>query len=348
MSDFIEIKKFVQNNHEDLIAMLDSVRLSIVNDPIIKILHSRLLNKFWTDRPNKKFTFVIYFDESQIKLLNQVAIEGNLFTVITERLKTHSCIQVNNEFAIISNKNEINHDSLINLSNENNVVFYFGENGIDVFVRGKIFPRINVFYGESERVKYSRKFHISELQECLKEYEIFINTPGINEAFFANKTLVHKLQPKSPPINILINKPENTLRNNLLLFLNSNTQHDFVKENELNNKRELDLYAEIDFKKYLIEVKWLGQSINDDDSGFTKNITDYAARNGVKQTLEYIQELIERMNFNVHCGYLCVFDARDNKNPIDYGEFKFVTKELTPYYKKHFIKLDEIALERNH
>jgi len=345
--DVGKLKEIVQNNHEELIAILDSVRLSIINAAGVKILHSKLLNTFWEDRPNKKLIYVIYFNEVQISLLNLDTIKNNLLTIITDRLKTHKCIQVNNEFEIVSYTNEINHDCLIDLSNKQNVVFYFGEEGIDVVVRGKIFPKINVFYDEADKVKYSKKFHISELQECLKEYEKFVNTPGINEAFFASKTLINKLQSTAPPMNTLINKPENILRNNLLVFLNSNTQHDFVKENELNDKRELDLYAEIDFKKYLIEVKWLGQTINDDDSGFTQKITDFAARDGVTQTLEYIQELIEKMNFNVHCGYLCVFDAREVKKPVNYQEFKFVRADLSPYFKKHFIKLDEIALSRN-
>jgi hypothetical protein len=129
--------------------------------------------------------------------------------------------------------------------------------------------------------------------------------------------------------------------------LNRNTQHTFSKENELNDKRELDMFTEVDGKKFLIEVKWLGQSINDDETDLAQKVTDVSARDGVTQTLEYIQHLFEKMRYNLHCGYLCVFDAREIKKPVNYKGFKFVSEELLPYYEKHFIKLNEIALTRN-
>jgi len=348
MDDFKDLKQFIETNNAELLAILDSVRLSIINQSGVKILHSKYLSVLWEERPNKKLTFVLYFDESHIPNLNFDAIKINLASQIVNRLKTHRIIQVDNEFSIVSSvADNINHDSLIAVSRNRNVVFFFGEEGIDGIVRGEIFPRINVFYDETDRLKYSKNFHISELQECLKEYEKFINTPGVNEAFFASKKLISRLHPTNPPMNTLINKPENTLRNNLLLYLNKFTQHDFSKENELNNKRELDLYAEVDCKKYLIEVKWLGQTINDAETGFTQNTTDVDARKGVTQTLQYIQHLIENMSYNVHCGYLCVFDARDMKKPVNYNDFTFVEPELKPYFDHHFTKLDEISLDRN-
>ncbi len=107
------------------------------------------------------------------------------------------------------------------------------------------------------------------------------------------------------------------------------------------------LYTEVEGKKYLIEVKWLGQAVNDDESDLTQKVTDYSAREGVTQTLEYIKHLFEEMSFNVHCGYLCVFDVREVKSPVNYQNFDFVTADLLPYFKKHFIKLEEIKLDRN-
>jgi hypothetical protein len=348
MIDKDELKRFINTNHEELLAILDSKRLSIINASEVKFLHAKLLIEFWNSRPNKDLTYVLYFNETLVGALDFDSIKENLSTLITERLKTHRIIQVDNRFVDTScHAENITHNTLISISNKQNVVFFFGENGIDVVVRGKIFERINVFYDEVDRVKYSKKFHISELQTCLKEYEKFVNEPGISEAFFARKTLVNKLQPLNPPKNTLVNKPENILRNNLMVFLNRHTQHTFSKEIELNNKRELDLYTEVDGKKYLIEVKWLGQTVNDNETGFTQKLTDVSARDGVTQTLQYIQHLITSMNYNVHCGYLCVFDVRENRKPINYNNFKFVSPELLPYYLNHFKKLDEIMVE-NH
>jgi len=347
MSNFDDLKKYLQEHPDDVAVLLDSERLALVNAPEVKRLHGKHLTDFWEDRPNKKLTCVIYFEEKVIADLNFNNIIINLSGVITETLKTHRTVNVNKDFSVISSSaDEIKHDFLLELSNNGKVVFFFGEEGIDVVVRGKFFPRINVFYDESDRIRFLKKHHISDLQKCLKEYEVFIHEPGNNVAFFASKTLISKIQPVKPPNNTLHNKPEKILRDNLISYLNHNTQHTFSKENELNNQRELDLYAEVEGRKYLIEVKWLGQSINDDESDFTKKVTDYSAREGVTQTLEYIQHLFEAMSYNLHCGYLCVFDAREAKKPIDYENFNFITPDLLPYYKKHFIKLEEIQLSR--
>lgn len=348
MLDINELKKFIKENPEELQAILDSERSSILNAPELKILHGKYLTDFWKERPNKQLTYAFIFEETQIAELHFDNIKNNLGIAITETLKTHRVIRVDNSFTVLESfELEITHDFLIGESNKKNVVLFFGEEGIDVVVRGKIFPRINIFYDEADRIQFLKKHHISNLQTCLKEYEIYIKEPGINEAFFASKNLIVKIKPVNPPNNTLHNKPEKILRDNLISYLNRNTQHTFSKENELNNQRELDLYTEVEGKKYLIEVKWLGQSVNDNETDLTQKITDVSAREGVTQTLEYIKHLFEEMNYNIHCGYLCVFDAREVKNPVNYQGFGFVTADLSPYFKKHFIKLDEIALSRN-
>lgn len=348
MFDINELKKFIKENPEELQAILDSERSSILNAPELKILHGKYLTDFWKERPNKQLTYAFIFEETHIADLHFDNIKNNLGSTITETLKTHRVIRVDNSFTVLESfESEINHEFLIDESNKKNVVLFFGEEGIDVVVRGKIFPRINIFYDEADRIQFLKKHHISNLQVCLKEYEIYIKEPGVNEAFFASKKLVIQIKPINPPNNTLHNKPEKILRDNLISYLNRNTQHTFSKENELNNQRELDLYTEVEGKKYLIEVKWLGQSINDSETDLTQKVTDVSARDGVTQTLEYIKHLFEEMNFNVHCGYLCVFDAREVRNPVNYQGFGFVTADLLPYFKKHFMKLDEIALSRN-
>lgn len=347
MLNIDDLKKFIKENPVELEAILDSERLSILNAAKIKILNNIYLTEFWKEMPNKKLTYVFYFAETDISTLNFDEIKKNLTTVVTNELKSNRIINVNSNFEIIgSSSNEITHELLIQLSNKN-VVFFFGEFGIDVVVRGKITPRINVFYDEIDRLKFLKKYHISTLQECLKEYEVYIKEPGVNEAFFASKNIVAKIKPVNPPNNVLHNKPERILRDNLISFLNRNTQHTFSKETELNNQRELDLYAEVDGKKYLIEVKWLGNSVNDDETGFSQKVTDISARDGVTQTLQYIKHLFEQMSYNVHCGYLCVFDAREEKKEVNYRNFDFISAELLPFFTKHFTKLDEIILSRN-
>lgn len=345
--DFNDLKKFINDKPRELEALLEARRNSILNTPELKILHAKQLTNFWTNRVNKDLTCCFILEESIVDFLDLDAISDNLSYTINEKLKTHRILYVNEKFEILnSSHHEINEKFILDESSSGKVIFFFGKYGIDIAVRGRIFPKINVFYDEADRIKYLKKFHISQIQECLKGYEKYIRQPGVNEAFFASKALITKIVPLNKTLNVLVNKPENRLRNNLLSFLNMHTQHSFSKENELNNKRELDLYTEVEGKKYLIEVKWLGISVNDDETDLCKKVTDVSARNGVTQTLEYIKELYEEMNYNVHCGYLCIFDARDDKKQINYEDYAFIAENLKQYFRYHFKKLDEIPLDR--
>lgn len=346
MSEFQDLKEYIAKNYSEVTLILEEELLKIVNASELKLLHGKFLTDFWERKLEKRIIFAIYFDETIIQKFQFEELESNLNNKITEVLKTDNFIKVDEAFNIVDSKHQrFEIEDLINLSSRNIVVFVFGEEGIDLCVRGKHIYKINIFYDESNKAKYKKLYHISNIQACLKEYERYINEPGINQAFFASNTSVLRINP-NPPKNILRNKPEVVLRDNLYSFLNKNTQHFFTKETELNNKRELDLYTEDEGKKYLIEIKWLGQCINDMETKLCNPLTDYAARDGVKQTLEYIKQLFEVENYIVQCGYLCVFDARDNKKEINYKNFDFIDDDLKPYYKNHFIKLDEIKLER--
>ncbi|WES96509.1 hypothetical protein P2W68_16880 [Chryseobacterium arthrosphaerae] len=345
--DINEIRTYIQNNHSDISAMLESQRMTISNSPLVKILHSKHLVPFWKQRTNPNFLFIIHFSESLIDSLNLESINTNL-PIITESLKRFNSINVDENFNIIEQEFVALNECLItSISDENKVVFFFGAEGIEMAIRGKIIDKINYFYNESDMLAFAKKYRIDELQNCLKDYEKHIHDPGVNGIFFASAGNVSRVVQGTVPKNILHNKPEKILRDNLIAFLNTNTQHTFSKENELNNQRELDLFAEVDGKKYLIEVKWLGQSINDDETGLSQKVTDASARSGVTQTLEYIKHLLEDMSYNLHCGYLCVFDVREVKRTINYRNFDFITADLTKYYRDNFIKLDEILLDRN-
>lgn len=346
MLDFTKVSDYIKENFEEAITIIEAERLTIVNNARLKFLHHKFLFEFWKERPIKQNTFVIFFHEDAIANLDFPHIKNNLENSITGILKTYKYIEVDANFNIISkNADKITEELNIKLSNSRKVVFFFGFEGIEIAVRGKIIEKVNFFYDESDRAKYLKKHHIEDLNICIKEYEKSIMDPGNNKMFFASKGVVSKIQPLNPPKNILHNKPEKLLRDNLIAYLNHNTQHTFTKEIELNNQRELDLYTEVDGRKYLIEVKWLGQSINDDETGFSQKITDFSAREGVTQTLEYIKHLFEDMTYTVHCGYLCVFDVRENKTIINYNSFNFIRQDLQPYYHKHFCLLDPISLD---
>lgn len=86
----------------------------------------------------------------------------------------------------------------------------------------------------------------------------------------------------------------------------------------------MDIYFDVCGELYFIEIKWLEISINDDGSGFSTKYIDSRAGDGVTQTLEYIEELMNTSEKSLRHGYLVVYDARDNQSPIDFKDYSFV------------------------
>ncbi|MBP1615733.1 MAG: hypothetical protein H6Q13_3181, partial [Bacteroidetes bacterium] len=117
---------------------------------------------------------------------------------------------------------------------------------------------------------------------------------------------------------LLENKPEDKFREDLRFFLSEKLKANFLsKEYILENFKRLDIFIldESGYELYLIEVKWVGISIN--PSG-KKTGTSYSERdivpNAVKQTVGYLRQLFDEQK-NIKLGYLAVFDARKEDLP---------------------------------
>lgn len=109
----------------------------------------------------------------------------------------------------------------------------------------------------------------------------------------------------------------------------------------------MDIFFDVCGELYFIEIKWLGISINDDGSGFSTKYTDSRARDGVIQTLEYIEELMNTSEKSLRHGYLAVYDARDDQPPIDFKDYSFVNDNLKQYLP-YFSVLKVIHLNKRH
>ena len=166
--------------------------------------------------------------------------------------------------------------------------------------------------------------------------------------FFADKATISQIDPQKVNKNILRNKPEHYMRDHLCNYLTEHMRYTFTIEPELGqSKRELDIYFDVCGELYFIEIKWLGISINDDGSGFSTKYTDSRARDGVIQTLEYIEELTNTSEKSLRHGYLAVYDARDDQPPIDFKDYSFVNDSLKQYLT-YFSVLKVIHLNKRH
>ena len=144
------------------------------------------------------------------------------------------------------------------------------------------------------------------------------------------------------------NRPEKTFRDDLKTFLNDRIAGTFnvSKEVELDSQNRLDVnITDGNGNYYFFEIKWVGTSINQEDTGESgTNYTEKDIKDGVSQTLEYIQELITKEEKTVKLGYLMIFDARVNKVPMALKPLNYIKDGLSDYTRMFEI-VQDLALD---
>ncbi|MBE9917855.1 hypothetical protein G8C92_28035 [Paenibacillus donghaensis] len=321
---------------EDLLSQLKN---DIFNNSKFKIVRMRMFEKLWSNRINKNKLFSLVIKESDIELIDLKNLNLNFEEDIFEALKFTNYIEINNVLKVTGQKNcefTSSKDAkrfYKDCSKEGVVVAFFGKDGVDYFVRGENLGETNLFYCSEDLTRFSEKKDISQIFEVLQSYEqTHLSNQSEYMVFFADNSTLRRIDPALIRRNILRNKPEKYMRDHLRNFLNERMRHTFGIEIELSaSKRELDLFTEVNGEFYFFEIKWLGQSISDCGTKLSTSYGDARAREGVTQTLEYIEELLTNMGNNVRAGYLILFDARDDKQDIDFKGYSFVRSELRPY-----------------
>lgn len=335
--------------------ILQQSRNELINHPKFKILKMQYFDKLWQNRINKTHLFSLFIKEDDFNNINFRNINKEFQSHVFQIARTNNNIFLNESLNIIEKQNIPFSNSTDakkyykNSSLDGFCVLFFGEKGIDIFVKGENLGEINLFYCTEDIRKFSEKKNISQIHEVIKDYEVkYLSSQSEYMVFFADNSTLRQFDASLIRRNILKNKPEKYMRDHLKNYLNDRMQYTFGIETELSaSKRELDIYTEVNGDFYFIEIKWLGQSIDDSGTKLTNPYGDPRAREGVSQTLEYIEELLTIMNVNVRAGYLVLFDARDDKQEINYQEFSFVRPELQPYMQLFEI-MPTIELNKRH
>lgn len=114
----------------------------------------------------------------------------------------------------------------------------------------------------------------------------------------------------------LINRPEAVMRRSLAQHLRSTLRsHELV---ELREEQNVDETRPVDIKVVwsltnrlaLIEVKWMGNSVNKRGDAPGMRYTGNRAREGAQQLNDYLDSNVQHAPQHVTRGYLVVFDAR--------------------------------------
>ena len=342
----------VQFTYEDVSKIVKASKDTIENNRNYQLLYKRFLKRLWEEQPNHQVMFCLAISPEDVNILKFEDLDEKLKIVVSS-IAEANYLRIDNEGNIIETKylegDTAEIKRMLSELSTSNYLFFFGERDITKFINGAAVDENNVFYSRSDRMKYREKKDISKIDEVMENYARQHVTQQVNYmVFFADNPALCQIDSKLIPRNILRNKPEHYMRDQLCNYLTDNMKYTFTTEPELGqSKRELDIYFDVSGELYFIEVKWLGVSINDEGSGLSTRYTDARAREGVTQTLEYIEELMNTSEKSLRHGYLAVFDARDNKADIDFQGYRFVSKELERYLP-YFSVLKVIPLEKRH
>jgi hypothetical protein len=338
---------------ENKLGILEQLRSEPMKPEKIRIINNGYFHRIWEDLDTKKDTFIILLPNDQ---LEDISLEKEYIQFkeeIIELIKSgYTKFIVDGNFDIkfkSSNTYSNTHEAFNDYKrlSYDNVVFFFGDTALDIFISGET-DHYNTFFCAADLQRYTEKFTIEQLEEVLELYNNkYISKQDEYSRFFETKANINRLTQKYN-YYVLKNSPEKFMRDNLRSYLNEHMQARFQIEVELPvSKNKLDLYTEVNGKFYFIEIKWLGKSINTDGTSISCNYTDSRARQGVKQTLQYIKELKNNTNNNIKCGILVIFDGREEKKEIDYDSFHFVEPDLLKY-NNYFKVYDKLHLSNGH
>lgn len=332
--------------------LVESLKDETENNRNYQFLFKGILQKLWEERINKNTYFALYIAADEIDNVKFDEMHNNL-SALNGSINDSNLIQIDCCGNIVHKeyKGLLSEEMKAELSriSLHHFVFFFGEKGITRYINGRAIADCNIFYSIEDRKRYLEKKDISQINQVIHEYATQNVTQQVNYMyFFENNVTLMQIDPAYIKRNILKNKPEHFMRDHLREYLKDHMRYTFSSEPELTqSKRELDIYFDVKGELYFIEIKWLGVSINDNGTGLTQPYTDYRAREGVIQSLEYIEELINTSETSLRCGYLAIFDARDNKSEIDFRNFNFVKEKLKPYMQC-FSLLEIIPLDKKH
>lgn len=339
-------------SYEKVSQIIEAQKDAVENDRNYQLLFKGFLHKIWNSQNNHEILFCIVISPDDVADLQFEVLKDNLDETI-KNIAEANLIKINNLGNMIEKKylegdTAIIKAKLVQISLEN-YVFFFGEEGITRFINGRAVDEKNIFYSRLDEMKYNKKRDITKITEVMDEYARSYVTQQVNYmSFFADNATLRQIDPDLVKRNILKNKPEHYMRDQLIIYLTDHMKYTFTREPELGqSKRELDVYFDVSGELYFIEIKWLGVSINDQGSGLATEYTDSRARSGVTQTLEYIEELMNSAERGLRHGYLAIYDARDVKNAIDFQEYAFVREDLKKYMQ-NFSVLKIIPLEKKH
>lgn len=256
----------------------------------------------------------------------------------------------------IPNSNPVRYNSFQNLSqlSGSQLTIEVREN-LDLYVSSEFIPDIDiikpyaiiyqwenfeeVILGKTEQRPlrknpyYDSYFAIrtyKKLEEALEDYKVRFarvsSCPCLKDVWFNNKKIYFK------------SGPEELMRDSLLHFLYGQIRDAEVRpEQNMDSSHPVDIKITWSFTNRLaiIEIKWLGRSLNHSGDSITQNYTQARAVSGAEQLKDYLDSNKSFAPDKITIGYLVVFDGRRRStDPI----IDSISQNNADHYKNREIK----------
>ncbi|NAS18064.1 hypothetical protein GND98_009315, partial [Clostridium butyricum] len=229
----------------------------------------------------------------------------------------------------LKDKISINYSTLKS-KQEDTICFFLSFKGIDVLINGILFESDN--HINSYKDVASNKFlSIFEYKKILENFYIEEVRYDPDKYFFAypnqlpreHKHVLNKYN------KLLFAAPEERFQNRLVRYLKNNCEDTIQDEVRNADKDRYDVWILTEDKKlFVIEIKWLGQSINVEGK-ISSKYDGSRFLDGAYQLKEYVDSSDTYSSLfkdiKIYKGILLVYDARENDTSIIEfpKEFKF-------------------------
>lgn len=233
-------------SYEEVSGIVKQSNLHIECDQNYNLLYKKHLQELWDNQINHQIFFSVAISPNALSDLNFKNLQSNLSKLtevfaITNFIKIDNCGNVLETKKLEGRTSDIR-NRICELS-VSDYVFFFGEEGITRFVNGHPYEDSNIFYSRSDRMRYKEKKDISRINEVIENYSSQFLTQQVNYmCLLADNATLRQINSEYIKRNILKNKPEHYMRDQLCQYLTENMRYTFTTEPELGQtKKELDI-----------------------------------------------------------------------------------------------------------
>lgn len=330
MSNFSDYEEFIEPAlYENPVLFLEKIKekndeLPLSNTDIIK--YSTLIRKIWDSYKRQDVQINLTIEKNTDRCNHDISIFEYDFSDLIKKIKQNgkfrsADVLLSKEGYVVntiylSNSISINY-STMKSKEKNTICFFLSFKGIDILIDGILFDSDN--HINSYKDVASNKFlSIFEYKKLLYNFYIEEIRYDPDKYFFAYPSQIPKKYRDLLDNNhkLLFAAPEERFQNRLVRYLKNNCEESVQEEvrNADNDRYDVWILTE-DKKLFVIEIKWLGKSINV-EGNISATYDKARFLDGAYQLKEYVDNSDTYSSLfkdiKIFLGILLSYDARED------------------------------------